>query len=372
MNIKETFSKLNSIIKGKKIVCVPIVSSINRTTNEYKLDCDGNINRIVTTFSHANDFKELIIFLPDNHESMNILKEFKEKNNGRVHFRYTSYFGKHASEQRSKPECYSNTLRLVKKYFYNYDYIFIESQYLANNLILDGYNDKLIFYNNVCEIELDGFTKSRSFTVGYDKLNKYLVGNCKYTICVSPETTKYWQSFIEQQGILNKLIINCPYLIDRNLSYFNYTLDRELEKFINELQSNRFTIIYLPYRLTDEGYQIDKVIDYINTEFPLKKIAILFSDPNDSGYIENIKEKFNQNQSIKYLKVSTNRNTYYTLLDSKNIIIPYFEDIAFVNHASIHEMFDKRSNCLIVLDKTQTSNKLKDYGTLPINRINWY
>lgn len=377
MTVKETFSQLNDIIKGKRIVCVPIVSSINRKTDEYKLDCDGNINRIVTAFSHANDFKELIVFLPTKYESMNILKEFKDKNEGRVHFRYTSYFGKHAGEQRNKPDCYTNTLRILEKYFSNYDYFFIESQGLGIELIHDGYQNKVIFYNNVCEVEVNGVTKTRSFMQGYNNENKYLVNNSEYTICVSPETTEYWRTYSHKQGNIKEKVLNCPYLIDRDLPYFNYTPDKELQQYIKSLQNDEYEVIYLPYRLTDEGYQVDKVIKYIHTyniAVAKKKLAILYSDPNDSGYMETIKEKLDDDYDayIKYVKVSTDRNIYYTLLDCKNIIIPYFEDIAFVNHASIHEMFNEQSDCIIVLDTSQTLDKLKDYGNIPTNRVAWY
>lgn len=371
MTVKETFSRLDGIINNKRILCVPIVSSINRITGEYKLDCDGNINRIVTAFSHANSFKELTIFLPIDYESKDILNYFTKKNSNKISLIYTPYFGKHAGEQRSKPECFERTLKLIEnEYIDKYDYIFVESQYLGNGLISDGYRDKLIFWNNVCEIEVDGYTKSRNFMQGYNNLNRNLVRNCAYTICVSPETTEYWKTFMLDEGNSETRVLNCPYLIDRDLCYFSYHTDTELIEYVNSVKAGGYEVIYLPYRMTDEGYQMDKVIKFINEHCTTHKVALFYSDPNDSGYIKKIKSQLDKD--IKYVKVSTDRGIYYTLLDYANVIIPYFEDIAFVNHASIHEMFNHQANCNIVLDISQTLDKLKDYGDIPVNRISWY
>ena len=371
MTVKETFSRLDGIISGKRILCVPIVSSINRMTDKYKLDCDGNINRIVTAFSHANSFKELTIFLPIDYESKDILDYFVKKNKNKINLIYTPYFGRHAGEQRSKPECFEKTLELIEnEYIDNYDYIFVESQYLGNALISNGYRDKLIFWNNVCEIEVDGYIKSRNFMQGYNNLNRNLVRNCAYTICVSPETTDYWKTFMLDEGNSETRILNCPYLIDRDLSYFNYHVDTELKEYVNSVKASGYEIIYLPYRLTDEGYQMDKVIKFINDYCITHKVAVFYSDPNDSHYLEQVKTKLNKD--IKYVKVSTDRGIYYTLLDCTNVIIPYFEDIAFVNHASIHEMFNHQADCIVVLDISQTLDKLKDYGDIPVDRIGWY
>lgn len=367
MGIKESFAKLDTIINGSHVLCVPIVSSINRETNQYKLDCDGNINRIVTAFSHANSFDKLTILLPSNYESMNILNDFKDNNEGKVVLKHTSYFGKHAGEQRSLPECYENTLKLIEKNYSGYDWIFVESQYLADALCKAGYKNKLIFYNNVCEIELDGVVKTRSFMKGYDKLNKKLVDNCAYTICVSPETTEYWKSFVISEGGTRENILNLPYLIDRELTYFSYIPDSKLQLHIERLAQD-MCIIYLPYRLTDEGYQMNKVVNYVN--MLASDVCIIYSDPNNSGFMETLKTRFND--KVKYVKVSTDRNIYYTLIDSPFVSIPYFEDIAFINHATIHEMFNNKANCTIILDKTQTIEKISDYGDLPLDRIFWY
>lgn len=368
MSIKESFAKLDAIINGTCVLCVPIVSSINRETNQYKLDCDGNINRIVTAFSHANSFDKLTILLPSNYESMNILNVFKENNEGKVILKHTGYFGKHAGEQRSLPECYENTLKLIEKKYSEYDWIFVESQYLANALCKAGYKNKLIFYNNVCGIKLDGVVKTRSFMKGYDKLNKKLVDNCAYTICVSPETTEYWKSFSISEGNTGENILNLPYLIDRELPYFDYNPDSELQSYIQQLAKDG-CIIYLPYRLTDEGYQMNKVVYYVNRYCNLNNVCILYSDPNNSGFMETLKTKFSD--KVKYVKVSTDRNIYYTLIDSSLVTIPYFEDIAFINHATIHEMFSEKANCNIVLDKTQTIEKISDYKPIPIYRISF-
>ena len=54
-----------------------------------------------------------------------------------------------------------------------------------------------------------------------------------------------------------------------------------------------------------------------------------------------------------YFKIPSDRDTYYSYLDSKNVLIPYFEDINYVNHASIHEFNNEQSKCTVLLNNTE-------------------
>lgn len=62
---KEYFSALNDKIKGKNVLVIPIVSSIDRKTGKYNLETDESITRIITTFSYCNSYKSLKIILPE-------------------------------------------------------------------------------------------------------------------------------------------------------------------------------------------------------------------------------------------------------------------------------------------------------------------
>lgn len=357
------FNNLKQILKDKDILCIPIISSINRETGEYNLAADGNINRIVTTFWHVDTIKSLTIILPiKNIKGSNSIIESLKSHLGpdKCKIFYCYNFGMHAGEQRSKASVYRGILDELKtcgislkdeKYT-----ILFESQYLGLNL-LDMYNpDKLIFWNYTCELVPH---KTRSFLTGYDEINKILYRKCSHTILSSPELVKYYQNYngpkyYDTQTRLksNEKIIYCPIFVDRNLPVFSYNKDEKTESIIRDIKNiigSQGHIWYLPYRMTDEGYQMDKVIDFINSFN--EKSVIIYTDPNNSGYMESIKSKFNDN-ILSIMKCSTSRNTYYTILDSEaSVEIPYFEDLPYINHASIQEFIYKDCKALIYLWK---------------------
>jgi hypothetical protein len=74
---------------------------------------------------------------------------------------------------------------------------------------------------------------------------------------------------------------------------------------------------------------------------------VLFSNPNDCDYF-----KFSGDDEAKksWMKekfhlVSKNREVFYTIIDYGDVIIPYFEDIDFIMHASYIEFM--YGNCKV-------------------------
>ena len=88
-------------MQDKNILYVPIISSINRETNKYNLDSDGNVVRFITFFEHHKNFNTLTILLPKNNESHDIVDRWV-KDNDNIEIIWPDNFGKHAGEQRSE------------------------------------------------------------------------------------------------------------------------------------------------------------------------------------------------------------------------------------------------------------------------------
>ena len=190
---KEYFGALNDKIKGKNILVIPIVSSIDRKTSKYNLEADGNINRIITTFSYCDSYNTLKFILPKKRRivSNSIIDRFSNSinNDGVLRFtiHYSDNFGIHAGEQRVNKEVFNALYDEIKDELYKYDYIFIESQCLAKKLIDKGYANKIIFWNYTCEFLDDGvyytgIEKSRSFLKGFDAINRYIMEHDNMTI----------------------------------------------------------------------------------------------------------------------------------------------------------------------------------------------
>ena len=354
--MKNYFTELKEYISNKSVLCVPIISSIDRKTGEYKLDADGNVNRIITTFYNCDSYKTLILVLPKKCKlgSDILLYEWvKMKSTPKkpIHIIWCDNFGIHAGEQRSNIFVIDDILKTIEKNvnMSAIDLYILESQGLIMRMI-DKYKEqqivnKIVFWNYTCTT----FNKTRSFLNGYQDINENLFLLCRKTIMASPEQCQY---FNKVEGTIKDRLMYIPVFMDRNIPVFKYSkntvLDQRLKRYAQVDQ-----LFYLPYRLTDEGYNLDLVIDYINKDIHNRK-TIIYGDPNNSGYMDKIKDKF---VDCYFMKVSTSRDTYYTILDcDANIIIPYFEDIAYINHASLQEFMDDRCKCKIVLKQYDTEN----------------
>lgn len=346
----------NRMIKDKNILYIPIISSINRETGEYNLDSDGNVNRLVTTFSRNNLYASLDIVLPSKHsKEMNILDSFKE-NNPNANFIFSDFFGIHAGEQRSNMFLISNLVNELQRYqsLDSYDYVIVDSQYLLIYLEKYWYIDRnrLIFWNYLCSTQ----NYQRSFTAPLVDITKEAINTAKYIIVTSPDLLEY--TYEEKYNKSDDSLIYISKFVDRKLPEFsNYDSDDNIIKILDNYLENKTIPFYLPFRLTDEAYKIDLVVDFINdyNKEAIKnnyKLSILYSDPNNSGMMEDIKNKYSDvlnNDNIEYCQVSTSRDTFYTIIDHKiGVNIPYFEDIDFANHAAIWEFKDSNANIWVL------------------------
>lgn len=350
--MKESFKELAEYIQGKNVLCIPIISSIDRLTGKYKLDADGNVNRVITTFWHANTFNKLYLVLPKNHVEgsevfLNKWIELKKEN--KIEIIWAESFGVHAGEQRSNYFVVNNLKNELATYFHGneIDVYMMESQGLVDSVfpsIVSNIKKSIVYWCPVCSVK----NRERSFTKGYEEVNKRLFLLADKTILVSPEQVEYFSQDVEGTD-MDKLIY-LPQLIDRDIPVFDYTKDVELDEKLKR-ESYWTKYYYLPYRLTDEGYKIDSVIDYINKCTASHKVVI-YSDPNNSGYMNSLEDKFEHH--VSFMKVSTSRDICYTILDSEvGVEVPYLECLSFINHGMIWELMSEKSNCKFGILKTQ-------------------
>lgn len=356
--MKKEFEELANYIKGKNVLCVPIISSIDRQTGEYKLDADGNINRIITTFWHADTFNKLYLVLPKKHVkgSEKYIEQWideKSTNQNSIEIIWANSFGIHAGEQRSNYFVIKNLEAELHYYVYGnlVDVYMIESQGLLQDIfpyVVGNYNRNIIFWNYTCTTN----NKTRSFLNGYKEINEELFLGCDKTIMASPEQVEYFNSVT---GTSSSKLMYIPTFMDRDIHIFDYVRDKELNDILVNRHKNFYTkFFYLPYRMTDEGYKMKEVIEYIN-EYNSSDKVVIYSDPNNSGYMESIKDEFEHH--VTFMKVSTSRDIYYTILDcDAGIVIPYFEDIAYINHASIQEFVHPNVKCTILLKEYDTKD----------------
>lgn len=337
-------------MQDKNILYIPIISSINRETNKYNLDSDGNVVRFITFFEHHKNFNTLTILLPKNNESHDIIDRWV-KDNDNIEIIWSDNFGKHAGEQRSDSDVVSKMEMELFELINNpdndndFNIVMFESQFLGN-LLVDPYWFKgfeKVFWCPVCKIDNE---HTRNFLEGYDNLNKKLFQLSDWSIVESPTQLKKFS--LPECSIY-------PYymMMDRNLKYFDYMTDFGLKdtiKTVKNLDTGTYSIYYIPYRLTDEGYKVDDVISYINYDYA-DVVVVYYTDPNNSRAMEDLKKKFNSN--VVFIKLSTDRNTHFTMLSSEDVVVPYFEDLDFINHATLWEMMSPKSRCQFGITKEQ-------------------
>lgn len=337
-------------MQDKNILYIPIISSINRETNKYNLDSDGNVVRFITFFEHHKNFNTLTILLPKNNESHELIDKWVSDNEN-ITIIWSNNFGKHAGEQRSNSDVVSKMEMELFDLINNpdndndFNVVIFESQFLGN-LLVDPYwfsGFEKVFWCPVCKIDNE---HTRNFLEGYDVLNQKLFQLSDWSIVESPTQLKKFS------------LPNCsiyPYymMMDRNLKYFDYMTDFGLKdtiKTIKNIDTGIYSIYYIPYRLTDEGYKVDDVISYINYDYA-DVVVVYYTDPNNSGIMENLKKKFNSN--VVFIKLPTDRNTHFTMLSLDDVVVPYFEDLDFINHATLWEMMSPKSRCKFAITKEQ-------------------
>ena len=269
----KSYNFFREYIKNRNVLYIPIISCINRDTNEYNLAADGNVNRFITTFSICDMYKKLTIILPSKHirGSEEIINKFK---NQKIEIIYSNNFGIHAGEQRNKDEVVLGMFFDIQSI--DYDICIFESQKLGLKLINTNKDKEYIFWNPVSKVN----NKTRIFLEGYDTINAELYDKSNYMIIASPDQREYYSSI----NINFEKLIYLDKLIDRDLEYFSYEVDYPL---IETFKNINKKIFYLPFRLTDEGYKFDKVIEYLNN---IKEdFIVLYTDPNNSHIIDILK-----------------------------------------------------------------------------------
>ena len=337
------YQLFNDIIKDKKVLHIPIYSCFDYQSGLLNFKADGNVNRFLTTWYYVNQYSSLSIFCPQNGNNIDWFCNSIKNELHDINLIFTPFIKKSAKIERSI-QFAKDFILYYNNIFDSVDYIVVESQHLYQQLELQGYYDKLIYWCPVCAIE----NKTRDFLEPYKEFDRYLINHTKYLIVASNEQVEYAKTLRKND------IIQINSLIDRSLNFFNYEID---EKIYNQLIKNNNTKIFLPFRLTDEGYKMKEIFKELFNYYLLnKEFIVYYSNPNNCDIYKllNPNNKFSIKKFLDnyFIQVSKNRNTYYTILDYGNVIIPYLEDINFIAHASVSE-FETSKKCKVIssLDK---------------------
>jgi len=335
------YNKLSQILKDKSILYIPIYSCFNYQTSLLNFKADGNINRFLSTFMNCDIYKDITILEPIDGVDKDWFNNVCQKYLNNCNLVECPLIKKSAKVERSIEFSFDlvNFFKEMDIDLNSFDYIICEAQHVFLRLYNLGYINKLIYWCPVCATN----NKTRDFLEPYKEIDKYIFSISNISIVASNEQVKYYNSF----GFNYKLI-QINKLIDRNLPIFDYEVNQKILNLVNKKYKD-VNKIYLPFRLTDMGYKTQEIIDYLYNDYKFEKtFIVLYSNPNNCDIYQ-----FANGDSYKklwldryFIQVSKSRDTYYTIIDKGNVIIPYFEDTEFIAHASVNEF--KYGNCKVV------------------------
>lgn len=302
----------------------PIVSMRSHKTGKFDLSKDGNINRALSFFNKTN-VKFLTIKLAIAESDLDVdgysvfLKWIRalERSRGaeiQILFEEFSLF-ENAYDQRFSIGPWD--VRLLNEGEDNviiYERESIGSYLRANHkLIMDR---QTIFWSPVSATKDNIGCSIPSFLADFEGIDRKLAKSADLVIV----STKKQKDYFDE---LNKNIVVFNDFIDFSIVGDPLVI-KDLQRKINE-ESLTKTIIYFPFRLSDKGYKFQEVLDVCEG----KNVKIVVTDPNDT-----LKDFDTSKVNIE--KVSSNRDVYYTYLQS-NVVVPYLEDLSKIWHASANE-----------------------------------
>lgn len=353
----EPIKRLSLILdngNATSVIYVPMISMRSYETNLYDLTCDGNVNRFSSVFLNViKDFEkrhkdgiEIFIVLPlleeCTPESEEFIKRLVKESEDHISVLHTSMFPSGGPKQERSLKPIAKLADYVRQMaaLYKCSTIIYEANYLG--VLLEGHKIafdrpwKTIYWCPVSET----MTFQPDFLKSVAYVDQELVKCCDYMLVAVEAQKRHFERFVDDK---DKVIL-MPMLIDPSLPMFSFKRDTEtLHKIQKMREENNCAIIYFPFRLTDKGYRFEDVANAIVNLALNWNICLVYSNPNDSDLIEEVEDLFAEYEDesgipIWTMKIPKDRDTYYTMISESGCIVPYFEDVSEVMHASWQEM----------------------------------
>lgn len=344
---------LKNIVMGNgdgKVIHIPMFSMRSYETNKYDLTCDGNMNRLVSVWLNVIksykderpgirlklDIRIVVPSLDDmTSQSVDYLKKVEDEADGYLTFVYGFKYPaggpkviRSLKGSLELNQCLDNFFQSFsgkRVVVYEAEYVgaFLESRKKKYNEY--AYNSMTtIFW---CPVS-DTMKVQPYFLENVRYVDRELAGVCDYLMVATLNQVEYFQKCRDR-----KPIILLDMLIDPSLSIFSFKEDKEMKDIISKYEAKGKQIIYFPFRLSDSGYRFREIVDCLEQIDALYPVVVLYTDPNDTA-----KDMIPGDVNLEFVKVPSNRDAYYTCISDKRCIIPYFEDVDNIMHASWQEM----------------------------------
>lgn len=353
-------------IAGKRVLYIPIVSMRSYANQKYDLACDGNVNRFMSNFLDLKNKEydlNVGIILPsclDVTDTGNDLthKFSMQMGNSVEIIRLSNYPKGGAGELRSLSGA-SSMMNQIQHLLKDIDLVIYESNYLG--LLIESIKKFKKFQTGYwcpVSVTLDGCPE---FLKQYQEIDKNLSECADYMWVASKKQYDFFYSHLYNKNLNVTRLSKNPILMNPSLSLFAFEPNESILNLTDHLINDGYKLVYLPFRLTDSGYSLDKILEALSNLKTVYKICVLYTDPNDSGRLST--EKSDNN--LRFIKVPKDRNSYYTMLSEVDCIVPYLEDIDNILHAAVFEI-DKLNTKVISMTNSITRFSK---GSITLSRI---
>lgn len=341
MNKADIFS---SSIENKKVLYVPILSMRDYESSKYDLSSDGNVNRFISNFLSVP--KEIqyhcTIILPAENqiskEGLILLNNFKRQSEGRISLIYMDKYPSGGAQVLRSLSGASVLLNFIRPDIISgvYDLIIYEGNVLGS--LIEALKVTYNSFKTIYWCPVSATTEiNPSFLKEYKETDLFLSLHTDYLWVASNNQYDYFKDYLEKRDFKKSYNLSIiSNLINPALDIFMFETDYRIIVETDKIISEGYKIVYLPFRLTDEGYHLKTIINDIKNlskAFGIK-IAILYGDPNNSQILDDEKDT----EFLILVKIPTKRNTYYTMLSQVDCIVPYLEDTKNILHATINEL----------------------------------
>lgn len=354
--------KLSNVFSSNhRILYFPMISMRSHKDDLYDLSSDGNVNRFVANilnFVKAGNKFDCTIVIPSKNdgtiEGQQMIEKFQHYAESNVKIIEYEEFPKGGTSVERSLKGGKLLCKLFNKLVYgeSYDYVIYEGNYFGVAIEQLKHSDSKNFnFSSVywCPVSNTKITKPY-FLQKFAEVDKELVKFADLVVVATESQKEYFSEYTDA----NRIEVNSM-LSDPSLEIFSFEENIALVNSIKEHAKNK-SVIYFPFRLTDKGYHIEYVLKLLSDID--KDFLFVYTDPNNSGYIETKKNEF---KNIEFMKVSTDRSDYYSILKFVDCVIPYTEcdDILHASKAEL-EYFNCKMIKSLTFDEKQDLEFIKN------------
>ena len=353
-------------IAGKRVLYIPIISMRSYADEKYDLACDGNVNRFISNFLDLKNKEydlSVDIVLPSCLDVTNtgndLTHRFSVQMGNSVEIvRLSNYPKGGAGELRSLRGA-ANMLKEIQHLLEGVDLVIYESNYLG--LLIESIKKFKKFQTGYwcpVSVTVDGCP---DFLKQYQEIDKKLSESADYMWVASKKQYDFFYAHLYNKNMNVTRLSKNPMLMNPSLRLFAFEPTQSILDLTDVLINEGYKLVYLPFRLTDSGYDLPKILEVLRKLQDTYKICVLYTDPNDSGRLSTE----TSNNQLRFIRIPKDRNSYYTMLSEVDCVVPYLEDIDNILHAAVFELDKLNTKVISMMNSVTRFSK----GSINLSRI---